>query len=164
MSRALPTSAIKNTWFQQLFRATQSMEAHMNFSFGSVQLSELRSVHTVLLEQSTAVWHSTHLCKQITAYTVVRSFLLLLSFLPLFFFLFQHKRYFKKYSDRNRYELHINIWLGIKTYIILKSDLSSQLTEVLKSSESSNVINPTEGIKLNPLSQILWSQRLRFWL
>lgn len=48
-------------------------------------------VCTVLLEQSTAVWHSTHLCKQITAYTVVRSFLLLLSFLPFFIFYFNIK-------------------------------------------------------------------------
>lgn len=73
------------------------MEAHMNFSFlGAIE--ELRSVDAVLLEKNTAVWHSTHPCKQITAYTVVTS----INFLPLFFFLFKHRRYFKKYSDRNK--------------------------------------------------------------
>lgn len=59
-------------------------------------------------------------------------------------FLFQHRRYFKKHSDGNQYELNIKVWLGVTTYINLKSDLSSHLTEVVKF--SNYVINPTEGV------------------
>ena len=55
------------------------MEAHMNVSFGSVLLSELGSVDAVLLEKNATVLHSTHPCKRIAGYTVVRS----IGFLPL---------------------------------------------------------------------------------
>lgn len=118
------------------------MEAHMNVSFGSVLLSELGSVDAVLLEKNATVWHSTHPCKRIAGYTVVRS----IGFLPLLllYFYFNIEDILKKHSDGNQYELNIKVWLGITTYINLKSDLSSHLIEVVKF--SNYVINPTEGV------------------